>query len=104
MPHAGAAATVGAGVGPGVLTGTLWLAQGAEPAPLTAFVGFVAGFLVQILGGAPYLLQALGVAAGLAGTRGVLTRQQVYPRAKRRPEAIAPDVELGRLLSATPPR
>ena len=97
-------ATVDAGVSPGVLTATPWLAQGAEPALLTAFVGFIAGFLVQILGGAPDLLQALGVAAGLAGTQGVLTRQQVYSPREAALKALAPDIELGRLLSATPAR
>jgi hypothetical protein len=55
-----------------------WLAQGAEPALAMSLVGFLAGFLVQVVGGAPDLLQALGISVGLAGTQGVLTRQQVF--------------------------
>ena len=50
------------------------------------------------------LLQALGVAAGLSGTQGVLTRQHVYSPREAALNVMAPDLELGRLLSATPPR
>ena len=61
-----------------VRSATPWLAQGAEPALAMALVGSVVGFLVQLVGGNADLLSALGISAGLAGTQGVLTRQQVH--------------------------
>ncbi len=57
---------------------TPWLAQGAEPSLTMAVVGLFVGFLVQVIGGSSNLLQALGIAGGIAVTQGVLTRQQVF--------------------------
>jgi hypothetical protein len=57
---------------------TPWLASGAEPSMTMAFVSLVAGFLLQATGNSSHLAQAFGVSAGLAGTQGLLTRQQVF--------------------------
>src|SRR5947209_14428964 len=55
------------------------LAHGAEPALAMSLVGTIIGFLLQLVGSpSTDLLQALGISAGIAGTQGVLTRQQVY--------------------------
>ncbi len=43
-----------------------------------AVVGLFVGFLVQVIGGSSNLLQALGIAGGIAVTQGVLTRQQAF--------------------------
>ncbi|MFZ0043797.1 MAG: hypothetical protein WAK93_20980, partial [Solirubrobacteraceae bacterium] len=66
------------GASAGLPSVTPWLAQGAEPALAMSLVGLLAGFLLQVVGGAPDLLQALGISAGLAGTQGVVTRQTAY--------------------------
>ena len=55
-----------------------WLGQGAEPSLTMAVIGLFVGFLVQVIGGSSNLLQALGIAGGIAVTQGVLTRQQVF--------------------------
>jgi hypothetical protein len=80
---------------------TPWLAHGAEPALMSALVGLAIGFLVQVVGGEPDLLQALGIAAGLAGTQGVLTRQQVYSPRTVALKLLAPGAHLGGMLAAT---
>ena len=80
---------------------TPWLAQGAEPALAMSLVGFLAGFLVQLVGGATDLLQALGVSAGLAGTQGVLTRQQVYSPRSVALTRLAPGAGLAGILSGS---
>jgi hypothetical protein len=94
-------ASVEAGVPARVLASpTTWLAQGAEPALLTAFVGLFAGFLLQVVGGSTDLLQALGISAGLAGTQGALTRQVVYSPRSAALTALAPGIDLGGLPTA----
>jgi hypothetical protein len=57
---------------------TPWLGHGAEPSLTMAVVGLFIGFLVQLVGGSTNLLQALGIAGGIALTQGFLTRQQVF--------------------------
>lgn len=81
------------------------LAQGAEPALAMSFVGLVAGLLLQVVGGETNLLHALGVAAGLSGTQGVLTRQQVYsPRTVAlNALAAARGQAAGTIVGAPPP-
>jgi hypothetical protein len=84
-----------------LLSVTPWLAHGAEPALAMGLVGFLAGFLLQLVGGATDLLQALGVAAGLAGTQGVLTRQQVYSPRTVALRQLAPAAGLTGILSGS---
>jgi hypothetical protein len=94
-------ASVEAGVPASVLRSpTTWLAQGAEPALVTAMVGLFAGFLVQIVGGTVDLLQALGIAAGLSGTQGALTRPLVYSSRTAALKALAPAAHLGGMLES----
>ncbi len=54
------------------------LAHGAEPALAMSVLGTLAGFLVQVVGGQANLLQALGIAGGMAVTQGAITRPLVY--------------------------
>jgi hypothetical protein len=94
-------ASVEAGVPASLLSSpSTWLAQGAEPALMTAMVGLFAGFLIQVVGGTTDLLQALGISAGLAGTQGVLTRQVVYSPRTAALKALAPGADLGGMLAA----
>jgi hypothetical protein len=76
-----------------------WLLHGAEPSLTMAFVGLIAGFLVQVVGGSGSLVQALGVAAGLAGAQGVLTRQQVFSPKTVALAQLASESGLASLLS-----
>jgi hypothetical protein len=93
-------ASVEAGVPASLLSSpSTWLAQGAEPALMTAMVGLFAGFLIQVVGGTTDLLQALGISAGLAGTQGVLTRQVVYSPRTAALKALAPGADLGGMLA-----